>query len=148
MGSWSRSQRINWRASSARYSLTPRRPMSNSLWRGNDQSIWSPDAPPERRAFSGNHRELIMADASSTRDGFVSVASVQVDAVTPRNSGFTLQASGEDSAEYLLDMTLDMRLDRQTQTVVGEILAQSEWRLYRRARQPLKRRLRKRANSS
>ena len=89
-----------------------------------------------------------MAKPSSQPDGYVSVASVQVDAVTPRESGFLVQASGEDSAEYLLDMKLDMKLDSRTQTVVGEILAQSEWRLFRRARQPLKPRLRKRANSA
>jgi hypothetical protein len=46
MGSWSRSQRISCSASSARYSLTPRRPMSNSMWRGTDQSIWSLLDPP------------------------------------------------------------------------------------------------------
>jgi len=89
-----------------------------------------------------------MANTNSQPEGYVSVASVQVDAVTPRENGFIIQASGEDSAEYLMDMTLDLPLDHRTQTVVGEILAQSEWRLYRRARQPLKRRLRKKANSA
>jgi len=80
--------------------------------------------------------------------GYLPVANVQVDSVMPRENGFVVQASGEDSAEYLIDLNLDMPIDRRTQTVVGEILSQSEWRIWRRARQPLKPRVRTRVKSS
>ncbi len=81
-------------------------------------------------------------------EGYLPVANVQVDSVTPRDNGFVIQANGEDSAEYLIDLNLDMPIDQRTRRVVGEILSQSEWRLWRRARQPLKRRVRTRAKSS
>lgn len=70
--------------------------------------------------------------------GFVPIANVEVDAVTPNPTGFILQARGRDSAEYLLEMDLDMPIDRRTQTVLGELLAQSEWRVWRRTGQSLK----------
>lgn len=85
--------------------------------------------------------------AQQPPEGYMPVANVQVDSVTPRDNGFVVQANGEDSAEYLFDLNLDMPIDRQTQAVVGEILSQSEWRMWRRARQPLKPRLRNRAKS-
>ena len=86
--------------------------------------------------------------AKQPPEGYMPVANAQVDSVTPRDNGFVIQASGEDSAEYLIDLNLDMPIDRRTQAVVGEILSQSEWRLWRRSRQPLKPKLRSRAKSS
>ena len=80
-----------------------------------------------------------------TPDDFVTVANVQVDSVTPHPSGFLVMASGEDYAEYRLDMHVGLPLDSRTQAVVGEILSQSEWRLSRRTRQPLKPKLRNRS---
>jgi hypothetical protein len=69
----------------------------------------------------------------SSRDGFVPVAAVEVEAVRPERSGFVLQGRGADRAEYRLEMRMDIPLDRQTQTVLGEILAQSEFKVMRRA---------------
>lgn len=79
-----------------------------------------------------------MAAESQARGGFISVASVAVEAVTPKPSGFELRATGEDSSEYLMEMSLDMPIDRRTQTVLGELLSQSEWRVWRRARRSLR----------
>jgi hypothetical protein len=36
-------------------------------------------------------------------------------------------------------MHLDIPVDRRTQTILGEMLAQSEWRILRRATTPLSR---------
>lgn len=65
--------------------------------------------------------------------GYVTVVDIQIDAVQPASAGFVLQGRGLDRAEYKLEMSLDIPLDRRTQTVLGEMLAQSEWRILRRA---------------
>ena len=64
---------------------------------------------------------------------FLPVAELEVDSVELARSGFVLRGYGTDSAEYRLDMHLDMRVDPKTQSVLGEILSQSEWRIWRRA---------------
>ena len=71
-------------------------------------------------------------------DDFVPVAEVQVDDVEPTRSGFVLAGRGGDRAEYRLEMQLEMPVDQRTRAVLGEILAQSEWRLWRRAARPLR----------
>ena len=77
-------------------------------------------------------------EASQLRDdGFVAVVDIEVDSVQPGRSGFVLLGRGADRAEYRLEMHLDIPVDRQTQTVLGEMLAQSEWRILRRASNPL-----------
>lgn len=71
-------------------------------------------------------------------EGFVRVADIEVNAVRPERSGFVLQGRGADRAEYRIEMRLDLPVDRHTQTVVGEILAQSELKIMRRARAPMR----------
>ena len=66
-------------------------------------------------------------------EGFVPVADIEVDAVRPERSGFVLQGRGADRAEYRVEMRLDIPVDQQTQAVLGELLAQSELRIKRRA---------------
>ncbi len=76
-------------------------------------------------------------------DDYVTVADLEIDAVRPVTAGFVLEGRGTDSAEYSLEITLDMPIDRRTRTVVGEILSQSECRLRRRV--PKRLRARRRA---
>ena len=76
-------------------------------------------------------------------DGYVPVANVEVTAVTPQSAGFRLQGVGADGADYLMEMHLDMPIDRRTRAVLGEILSQSEWALHRRAQVSLKERKRR-----
>jgi len=78
-------------------------------------------------------------------EGYVSVVDIEVDSVKPEPAGFVLLGRGADKAEYRLEMHLDIPVDRRTQTILGEMLAQSEWRVMRRAPAPL-RRLRARKN--
>ena len=84
-------------------------------------------------------------------EGFVPVADIEVDAVRPERSGFVLQGRGADRAEYRIEMRLDIPVDQQTQAVLGELLAQSELRIKRRApasmRRPAKLRQRKSVGS-
>lgn len=70
-------------------------------------------------------------------EDFVRVAEVEVEAVRPVSTGFELLGRGSDHAEYRLDLHLEMPVDRRTRAVVGELLAQSECRIWRRAAQPL-----------
>ena len=72
-------------------------------------------------------------------EGYVSVVDIEVDSAKPERSGFTLLGRGADKAEYRLEMHLDIPVDRRTQTILGEMLAQSEWRILRRAPTPLRR---------
>ncbi len=71
-------------------------------------------------------------------DGYVPVANVEVTAVMPQTSGFRLQGIGADGADYLMEMHLDMPINQRTRAVLGEMLSQSEWVVYRRAQVPLK----------
>jgi hypothetical protein len=74
---------------------------------------------------------------------YVTVADLEIDVVRPVTAGFVLEGRGTDSAEYSLEINLDMPIDRRTRTIVGEILSQSECRLRRRA--PKRLRARRRA---
>ena len=66
-------------------------------------------------------------------DEFLPVADIEVTAVEPLRSGFRLSGRGQDAADYRLEMHLDVPVDPRTRTVLGELLAQTEWRLWRRA---------------
>lgn len=69
---------------------------------------------------------------------FLPVADVEIDSVEPQRSGFVLRGTGADSAEYRMDLHLELPVDQRTKAVLGELLSQSEWRIWRRARQPIK----------
>ena len=71
---------------------------------------------------------------------FVTLVDIEVDSVRPERSGFVLRGRGSDRSDYQLEMHLDIPVDRRTQTVLGEMLAQSEWRVLRRSATPLRRR--------
>lgn len=79
-----------------------------------------------------------MLQPTGTPAGYVPVAHLQIDAVRPRPSGFVLRASGEDAAEYLVELHLDLPINDRTRTVLGEMLSQSEFRVWRRTREPLR----------
>ncbi len=79
-----------------------------------------------------------MATGQHPDPDFVPVAEVDVDSVEPSGSGFVLRGFGADAAEYRMDMRMDIRVDPKTQTVLGEILSQSEWRIWRRAPRTLR----------
>lgn len=85
-----------------------------------------------------------MTSAEQPDEGYVKVAEVEVDAVHPGRTGFVLAGRGRDRADYRLEMELELPIDQRTRAVLGELLAQSEWRVLRRAPQPF----RTRANRS
>jgi len=77
-----------------------------------------------------------MSPAEEPDHDFVSVAEVEIDAVHPGRSGFVLTGRGRDRADYRLEMELEMPVDQRTRAVLAELLAQSDWRILRRAAQP------------
>lgn len=79
-----------------------------------------------------------MASEPPSSADFIPVAEVEIDSAEPQRAGFVLRGFGKDSAEYRLDMHLDMPVDQRTQAVLGEILSQSEWRIWRRASRTLR----------
>jgi len=80
-----------------------------------------------------------MSPEEKMDNGYLSVADVEIDAVQPERTGFVLTGRGQDRADYRLEMVLEMPIDQRTRAVLGELLAQSEWRILRRAPQPFKR---------
>ncbi len=74
---------------------------------------------------------------ASSEEGYVAVADVAIDAVRPGRTGFVLQGRGKDRADYRIELHLEMPVDQRTRTVLGELLAQSEWRVSRRVSNPL-----------
>ncbi len=68
---------------------------------------------------------------------YLPVADVDVSAVRPERSGFSLEGRGADRADYRLELELEVPVNQRTRTILGEMLAQSRWRIWRRAPQPL-----------
>ena len=79
-----------------------------------------------------------MSPSGERSEGFVRVADVEVDAVRPGTHGFVLDGKGADRSDYRLEMEFEMPLDPQTRTVLGELLTQSQWKLSRKVRDPLR----------
>ncbi|HEX9730169.1 MAG TPA: hypothetical protein VGA37_16865 [Gemmatimonadales bacterium] len=87
-----------------------------------------------------------MAETDRGGNEYVPVAEFEIDTVRPSPTGFSLEGRGGDGAEYLLEMHLDMPIDRRTRTVLAEMLSQSEWRMARRLRRGLRSRRARRAH--
>lgn len=78
-------------------------------------------------------------DSRETGSDYVRVADIAVETVRPTARGFLLEGHADDGGDYRLELELEFPLDRRTRSVLGELLAQSDWRLARRARPPLAR---------
>lgn len=78
-----------------------------------------------------------MVPPNQPGEDFLPVADIEVTAAEPTRTGFRLTGTGRDSADYRLDMHLDVPVDQRTRTVLGELLSQTEWRLWRRAARSL-----------
>ncbi len=74
----------------------------------------------------------------SNAEDFVPVADIEVDAVEPVRTGFVLTGRGQDRVDYRLEMRLELPVDQRTRAVLGELLSQSEVRLWRRAPRSLR----------
>ncbi|MBE0591586.1 MAG: hypothetical protein IH616_04215 [Gemmatimonadales bacterium] len=70
--------------------------------------------------------------------GYVKVAEIEIDAVHPGRSGFVLTGRGGDRADYRIELELEMPVDQRTKAVLAELLAQSDWRIQRRAHEPFR----------
>ena len=77
-----------------------------------------------------------MAPSDEPGGDYVKVAEVEIDAVQTGRTGFVLTGRGSDRAEYRLEMDLEMPVDQRTRAVLAEILAQSDWKIKRRAAHP------------
>ncbi len=77
--------------------------------------------------------------------GYLPIADLSIETVRPLPHGFALEGHGADGADYRLEMDLELPVDRRTRTVLAELLAQSDWRVARRAPRPLVHRARRNA---
>jgi hypothetical protein len=71
------------------------------------------------------------AGPAAAGPAFAPIARIEIDAVTPSHSGFTLTGQGSDRVRYRLDMRFELPLDHRTRTVLGELLSQSDLTVYR-----------------
>lgn len=64
---------------------------------------------------------------SASRPTFQLLATIEIDAVTTSDRGFTLSGEGAppDRSMYRLDLRFELPLDPRTRTVLGELLSQS-----------------------
>lgn len=81
--------------------------------------------------------------ATESGNDRVMVADLEVSAVKPDRTSLVMDARGVDGSDYMLEMHFEMPIDRRTQTVLGELLAQSELRVWRTVRQSLRSRARR-----
>ena len=65
-------------------------------------------------------------------DDLVKVADIDVSAVTPERSGFTLEGRGADRSDYRLGLEMEVPLDQRTRSVLGEMLSQCRIRVWRK----------------
>jgi hypothetical protein len=65
---------------------------------------------------------------TTPRPAFQPVVSIEIDAVTRSDRGFTLTGPGAspDRGFYRVDLRFDLPLDPRTRTVLGELLSQSD----------------------
>ncbi|MFQ5549734.1 MAG: hypothetical protein ACE5FJ_00680 [Gemmatimonadales bacterium] len=68
----------------------------------------------------------------------VKVADIEVTEVLPGRTEFSLRGVGADRSDYTVELHLEVPVDSKTQTVLGELLAQSELRVWRSLRHPIK----------
>jgi hypothetical protein len=66
------------------------------------------------------------------------VADIDITRVVPGRTTLQMSGTGEDSSEYRLEMHVGVPLDATTQSVLGELLAQSEIRVWRSMKEPIK----------
>jgi len=71
------------------------------------------------------------------------LADIEIDAVRPEATGFTLTGQGADREEYRVGVRFGMPLDSRTRAVLGELLSQAEVTVARRASIRAGRRLRR-----
>ena len=84
------------------------------------------------------YKDLMMPSVENG-DQFTLVAEIEVTEVRPGRTEFVLEGRGPERTDYRLEMHLDMPVDQRTGAVLGELFAQSEWRVWRSVRQPLRR---------
>ncbi len=83
-----------------------------------------------------------MEDLTSNND-LVMVADIEVTEVEPGRTMLQMKGTGADRSDYRIELHLEVPMDRTTRTALGELLAQSDLRVWRSVKNTLKsRRLR------
>ena len=80
-----------------------------------------------------------MAGTDRADQDYLPLADIEINAVKTGRTEFILTGRGADRADYRIAMHSGVPIDQRTSQVLGEIFAQSDWRILRRARQPLHR---------
>jgi hypothetical protein len=78
-----------------------------------------------------------MEDFNSNKD-LIMVADIEVTEVEPGRTTLQMRGSGADNSDYRMELHLEVPMDRTTRTALGELLAQSDLRVWRSAKPSLK----------
>jgi hypothetical protein len=78
-----------------------------------------------------------MDDLSNNND-LIMVADIQVTEVEPGRTTLQMRGSGADNSDYRMELHLEVPMDRTTRTALGELLAQSDLRVWRSPKASIK----------
>jgi hypothetical protein len=76
----------------------------------------------------------------SNNNELIMVADIQVTEVEPGRTTLQMRGSGADNSDYRMELHLEVPMDRTTRTALGELLAQSDLRVWRSPKTSLKER--------
>ena len=79
----------------------------------------------------------------SKNNDLIMVADIEVTEVEPGRTTLQMRGTGADNSDYRMELHLEVPMDRTTRTALGELLAQSDLRVWRSPKVSIKaRRLR------
>lgn len=103
--------------------------------------------PKKVKSETGPLPRMTRMENMANNNDFVMVADIVVTEVEPGRTMLQMRGSGADNSDYRMELHLEVPTDRTTRAVLGEILAQSELRVWRSVKSPIKARRLKRAKA-
>lgn len=74
----------------------------------------------------------------ANNENLAQVADIEVTAVEPGRTQLQMRGNGADRSDYRIEIRTSVPMDRTTRNVVGELLAQSDIRVWRSIKSPIK----------
>ena len=78
-----------------------------------------------------------MEDIAKNND-LIMVADIEVIEVEPGRTTLQMRGTGADNSDYRMELHVEVPMDRTTRTALGELLAQSDLRVWRSQKKSLK----------
>jgi hypothetical protein len=74
----------------------------------------------------------------SKNNDLIMVADIEVTEVEPGRTTLQMRGTGADNPDYRMELHLEVPMDRTTRTALGELLAQSDLRVWRSPKASIK----------